>query len=60
VTYARENYAACLAHLEEGKPFANTNVPPGHVYKPWNLESESQRMQAKIKSDLKQNGDWSA
>ena len=69
--YARENYTACLAHLIEGegegdgpgngsgKLFKNTNVPPGHVYRPWSLESETKRMQAGIKSDLKRNGDWS-
>lgn len=59
VEYVQKNFAACLAHLVEGKPFQNTNIPPGHVYKPWNLESEKQRMMADIKSDLKQNGDWS-
>ncbi|KAJ9605889.1 hypothetical protein H2200_009738 [Cladophialophora chaetospira] len=58
--YARDNYAACLAHLTEGAPFTNNNLPPGHVYEPWNLESESKRMKAGIKSNLKQNGDWSA
>ena len=57
--YARDNYAACLAHLKEGAPFSNTNLPPGHVYEPWNLESETKRMKAGIKSNLKQNGDWS-
>ena len=58
--YARENYYACLANLQERKPFKNTNIPPGHVYKPWTLESEYARMRAGIKSDLKQNGDWSS
>jgi hypothetical protein len=48
--YARDNY--------EGKPFKNTNVPPGNVYRPWTLGSEKKRMQAGIKSNLKQNGDW--
>ena len=57
--YARDNHEACLAHLLEGKPFQNTNVPPGHVYQPWTLESEKKRMMAGIKSNLKQNGDWS-
>ncbi|KIW21072.1 hypothetical protein PV08_01651 [Exophiala spinifera] len=58
--YARDNYAACLAHLTEGKPFRNTNIPLGHVYQPWSLDSENKRMQAGIKSNLKKNGDWSA
>ena len=58
--YARENYEACLAHLTEGTPFKNSNVPVGHVYQPWSLESENKRMEAGVKSNLKQNGDWSA
>lgn len=58
--YAQENYEPCLAHLNLGQPFKNTNVPPGHIYQPWTLESEKKRMQAGIKSGLKQNGDWSA
>ncbi|OQV08773.1 FAD binding domain-containing protein [Cladophialophora immunda] len=58
--YARDNYAACLANLQEGAPFNNTNLPPGHVYVPWSLESERMRIQAGVKSSLKQNGDWSA
>lgn len=57
--YVRDNYVACLAHLVDGKPFQNTNLPPGHVYRPWTLESEKRREMAGIKSDLKQNGDWS-
>ncbi|KAE8383136.1 hypothetical protein BDV26DRAFT_287922 [Aspergillus bertholletiae] len=58
--YAQDNYDACLAHLENGTPFSNTNLPPGHVYQPWSLESETKRMQAGQKSTLKENGDWSA
>jgi hypothetical protein len=56
--YARKNYAACLASLQEGRPFTNTNIPPGHVYQPWSLESEKKRMMAGIRSNLKQNGYW--
>lgn len=58
--YARDNYELCLEHLLHGKPFENTNVPPGHIYVPWTLESEKKRMQAGVKSNLKQNGDWNA
>ena len=58
--YARDSYAACLASITEGTEFSNTNLPPGHVYQPWTLESEMKRMEAGIKSTLKQNGDWSA
>lgn len=56
--YARENYDGCLASLQEGRPFPNTNIPPGHVYQPWSLESERERMEAGIPSNLKQNGYW--
>ena len=57
--YARENYQACLSSMTGGTPFKNTNIPPGYIYKPWNLDSETKRMMAGIKSNLKQNGDWS-
>ena len=56
--YAHRNYDACLASLENGEPFANTNVPPGHRYKAWSLDSEKKRMAAGVRSDLKQNGYW--
>jgi hypothetical protein len=58
--YAHDNYDQCLAHLETGAPFHNTNLPPGHVYQPWSLSSETKRMRAGIKSTLKENGDWRA
>ncbi|KAJ5300036.1 hypothetical protein N7476_011593 [Penicillium atrosanguineum] len=57
--YATDNFDACLAHLRDEKPFQNTNLPPGHVYKPWTLQEENERMAKGIQSDLKQNGDWS-
>lgn len=56
--YAYDNYAQCLAHLRDGFPFINTNMPPGHVFEDWNLESEAKRMAAGIRSDLKENGYW--
>jgi hypothetical protein len=56
--YAFEKYVDCLTNLQEGVPFANTNIPPGHVYQPWSLESEKERMRAGIRSKLKQNGYW--
>ena len=49
-----------MAHLLEGTTFENTNVPPGHVYRAWSLESEKNRVLAGIKPWLKENGDWSA
>ena len=59
-SYASENFTACLASVSESRPFRNTNIPPGHVYKPWSLDTETKRMVAGVKSDLKLNGDWSA
>ncbi|VUC27376.1 unnamed protein product [Clonostachys rosea] len=50
--------AKCLAHLTDGKPFQYTNVPPGHAYQPWTLESENKRLKDGAKSDLKSNGYW--
>ncbi|EED22801.1 monoxygenase, putative [Talaromyces stipitatus ATCC 10500] len=36
--YAAEKYHEALAALKNGTPFQNTNIPRGHVYKPWNFE----------------------
>lgn len=57
--YARDNYVACASALARQQPFENTNLPPGHVYRPWSLQSEKERRESGIKSDLKSNGDWS-
>ena len=56
--YATENYEACLAHLKDGKAFGNTNLPPGHVYQPWSLQCENERMAKGVRSGLKNNGYW--
>lgn len=56
--YATENYAPCLAHLQNGAAFRNTNLPPGHIFHLWTMESENKRMAAGIPSDLKSNGYW--
>lgn len=56
--YATENYAACLEYLRNGKPFSNTNLPPGHNFRPWTMEAENERMASKVPSDLKKNGYW--
>jgi hypothetical protein len=59
--YARDNYQNCLNYLQKNRSeFHNTNMPPGHVYQPWSMESENARMAAGRRSDLKSNGDWSA
>jgi hypothetical protein len=36
--YAIENYDKAVAFLLENFPFNNTNIPRGHVYKPWTLD----------------------
>ncbi|KAJ5570611.1 uncharacterized protein N7459_010041 [Penicillium hispanicum] len=35
--YAMENYHQALSHLSDGTAFQNTNIPPGHVYRPWTI-----------------------
>ncbi|QIW99808.1 hypothetical protein AMS68_005326 [Peltaster fructicola] len=57
-TYATQNYDQCLSHLRDGAAFVNTNLPPGHLYQPWSMESEDERMASKTASDLKKNGYW--
>ncbi|OQU99101.1 FAD binding domain-containing protein [Cladophialophora immunda] len=37
--YGVQNYDAVMAQLHEGKPFKNTNLPPGHVHQDWNIET---------------------
>lgn len=56
--YAAENYAKCLQHLRDGSEFRSTNIPPGHVYRPWSMESENARRAAGVPPDLKSNGYW--
>lgn len=56
--YAWEYYSACLSHLREGTPFVNTNLPPGHVFRPWTMKGEMERMRRGQKSGLKGNGYW--
>ncbi|KAI1353609.1 FAD/NAD(P)-binding domain-containing protein [Xylaria sp. FL0043] len=57
--YARDQFTAALDHLQTGAPFENTNLPPGHVYKDWDVESELKQQMAGIPSQLMSNGDWS-
>lgn len=58
--YATENYFSARAHLVNGAPFTNTNVPPGYVPEEWTLDSEMAREKAGIRIPLQLNGDWSA
>lgn len=53
--YAIENYEAARAHLEDGKPFQNSNIPPGYVYKPWTID---EMLRATAAGELHLDGDW--
>ncbi|KAJ8107874.1 hypothetical protein ONZ43_g6597 [Nemania bipapillata] len=57
--YAREQFAAALDHLQTGAPFENTNLPNGHVYADWDVESELKKQAEGVPSQLMSNGDWS-
>ena len=37
--YGYANFDAVMAQLRDGKPFQNTNLPPGHVHQDWTIES---------------------
>jgi hypothetical protein len=54
--YAIDNYDSVLAHLMVGAPFKSTNIPPGHVYKPWTID---ELLQAKDSGkEIELDGDW--
>ncbi|KAI0873009.1 FAD/NAD(P)-binding domain-containing protein [Hypoxylon argillaceum] len=57
--YARERFAAALDHLQTGAPFENTNLPKGHVFEDWDVETELEKQAAGVPSQLMSNGDWS-
>ncbi|KAI0509397.1 hypothetical protein F5B22DRAFT_638046 [Xylaria bambusicola] len=59
-TYAQERFTAALDHLQTGAPFENTNLPKGHVYKDWDVESELKKQDTGVLPDLMSNGDWSS
>ncbi|KAI1107900.1 FAD/NAD(P)-binding domain-containing protein [Jackrogersella minutella] len=59
--YATENFVKGRAHLENGEPFENTNLPVGHKWSDWTVEDELAKHRAGISTTqaLKNNGDWS-
>lgn len=58
--YVREKFAEAKAHIENGAPFDNTNLPTGHIPQEWTVEEEIAKKRSGIfKQDLKSNGDWS-
>ncbi|KAF2118836.1 hypothetical protein BDV96DRAFT_619938 [Lophiotrema nucula] len=57
--YVYEKYGQAYAHLVWGAQFQNTNIPPGHAFKPWTIEQvhEDVRNGRSIVDFL--DGDWS-
>ncbi|ETI19889.1 hypothetical protein G647_08904 [Cladophialophora carrionii CBS 160.54] len=60
--YVYEKYGQAFAHVVLGREknrFQNTNLPPGHLFKPWTIEEvrEDARKGKRIEDFL--DGDWS-
>ncbi|KAJ6789496.1 hypothetical protein PWT90_00297 [Aphanocladium album] len=55
--YARERFTDALNHIQNGAPFANTNIPPGLEYRAWSPETLLQLHEAGEPTVL--DGDWS-
>ena len=57
--YVYEKYGQAFAHLVSGDSFRNTNLPPGHDFKPWTIDEIHEEVRnGKKVSDLL-DGDWS-
>jgi hypothetical protein len=56
--YAAEKYHEALAALRDGAPFQNTNIPKGHVYKPWTFEGILKEFKEKGDYELGGDGWW--
>jgi 2-polyprenyl-6-methoxyphenol hydroxylase-like FAD-dependent oxidoreductase len=57
--YVYEKYGQAFAHLVSGDKFQNTNLPPGHKFRPWTIEQirEDARNGESAADFL--DGDWS-
>lgn len=58
--YARDNFSKALKVIVYGGEFENTNLPLGHKYVPWTVESELEREKQGLRSTLYDTGDWDA
>ncbi|KAJ5399673.1 hypothetical protein N7465_010162 [Penicillium sp. CMV-2018d] len=59
--YAAANFDAARENLEFGRPFQNTNLPPGHKFEHWTMEGELEKEKTGVfTQDLRNNGDWSS
>ncbi|KAM6506717.1 hypothetical protein FSOLCH5_013692 [Fusarium solani] len=57
--YATDNFDAARRHVEFGAPFQNTNLPQGHVFNDWTMETELEKEKTGVfVQDLKTNGEW--
>lgn len=57
--YATKKFAEARAHLDNGAPFAHTNLPEGHKWEPWSMQEELEKEKQGINTpELKLNGDW--
>ncbi|OKL62091.1 hypothetical protein UA08_02977 [Talaromyces atroroseus] len=54
--YAIENYEKALANLTSGVEFVNTNIPPGHVCRPWTIDEVLKAKETGKEVVL--DGDW--
>ncbi|KAJ8610410.1 hypothetical protein MRB53_038572 [Persea americana] len=55
--YALQNFDKASDHLKNGTAFVNTNIPPGMLYRPWNIETI---LEQHAKGDATVlDGDWS-
>ncbi|KAF5515166.1 FAD-dependent monooxygenase fsr3 [Colletotrichum siamense] len=55
--YAYDSYDKCSAYILSGKPFQNTNTPPGHTFKPWTVDELL--AYAERGERITDDGDWS-
>lgn len=55
--YAYDSYDKCSDYILSGKPFQNTNTPPGHTFKPWTVDELL--AYAERGERITDDGDWS-
>ncbi|KAF1349192.1 hypothetical protein BDV97DRAFT_297389 [Delphinella strobiligena] len=56
--YAYEKYGQAFAHLVSGASYQNTNLPPGHHFKPWTIEEIHRNARDGLKIGDLLDGDW--